>query len=103
MPCKLPSHLIRPPERLLRDLAIGETVYVMHSAMQADMEGFCYLDGESTVDARPSNSRMRVTREADGFHVGISRSDVNWELRRLPGHGWYPVESIAEDPPLDLE
>jgi hypothetical protein len=103
MPCKLPSHLIRPPDRLLRDVAIGETVYVVYSTMQPDMEGFCHLDAESTVYARPNNIRMRVTRAADGFHVGISRSDVNWELRRLLGHGWYPVESIAEDPPLDLE
>ena len=103
MPCKLPSHLIRPPVRRLRDVAIGETVYVLYSSMRADEEGSCYLDPDSAAYQRSNSISMRVTRAEDGLHVGISRSDFKWELKRLPRHGWYPVESIGEDAPQDLE
>jgi hypothetical protein len=85
----------------LRDVGVGETVYVVFTSMQVDSQGFCYLDSDSHVLPRPNLSSIRVTRAADGFHVGVIDAGMGWEMGRMEigsGSGWYPVESITTDP-----
>ena len=101
MPCKLPSDLIRPPSRHLRDVAVGETVYVQFGSMQPDREGFCYLNPDSELCDRSLFS-IRVTRAEDGFHVFILRKGWTWELGKAETDGWLPVESVTKDLQPDL-
>jgi hypothetical protein len=84
----------------LRDVGVGETGYVVFTSMKADAEGFCYLDPEAAFRGRNNVNSIRVTRGADGFHVGTVRAGVGWEVGNFtPGsrHYWYPVESISDD------
>ena len=101
MPCKLPSDLIQPPARRLRDVAIGETVYVTFTSMEVDAEGFCYLDPNSVLYER-SRFYLQVVRKEDGFHVTVLRDWWKWQPGRSLTEGWYPVESITRDPQADL-
>ena len=95
MPCKLPSKLIRPPARYLRDIAIGETVHVVFTSMKPDAEGYCYLDPNADICEPRNINSIQVTCAKDGWHVVIVHPGLDWELGRSSIRGWFPVESIT--------
>jgi hypothetical protein len=104
MAAKLPAELMTPMPRRLRDVQIGETVYVYGHDMQVDKEGHCYLSPSSQLVARGPFA-IEVVQRSDGFHVTVISKETTW----MPGTGafsdWFPVATIAQslDPEFDLD
>jgi hypothetical protein len=101
MPAKLPQSFIQKPVRHLRDVAVGETVFLMYANMQPDAHGCCYLKPDAELWPQEGPNRIQVTRANDGFHVTILE-DYTWQLGKYEEHAllskdddWFPVESIT--------
>ncbi len=92
-PVKLPENLRQPPERYLRDIAVGETVLVSFISMQPDAEGNCFLNPGGKIVINPLLT-VKVERRADGYHV-TAPADVHWTFGDFKTDSWYPVASIT--------
>jgi hypothetical protein len=93
MPAKLPPELISHPPRHLRELQVGETGYVVFTALKLDAEGYCYLNPDAELRGRTINT-IKVTRDPDGFHVTVPDNKFSWDLGSYAELRWYTVEHI---------
>jgi len=95
---KLPPTLVKTPNPELRDIEIGQTVFVEASAMRITADDMnCYLLPTFSYQ-REKNIfySLRVTRAADGFHVAVLAND-RWTADASSNsvRSWIPVASGA--------
>ncbi len=98
MPAKLPAKHIAPPERYVRDLAIGEESHTLFIEMKIDAEGFCYLNPDAALGFTKTYTTIAVRRDASGYHVTAPASII-WR-RGAEGflkQEFYPVETFTEE------
>jgi len=91
---KLPESLRQHPKRHLRDVAVGEPVFVSASTMRVDVDRNCFLDPAAEVQDRAITG-IRVGRREDGYHITVRDAAV-WQPREHKVDGWYPIASITE-------
>lgn len=95
---KLPTSLIREPERALRDLAVGETAFVTASAMHVTPTHDCYLLPTKKLEAEKNIFNvLRVMRKSDGYHVAVLSSMAKWDADATGVSTYLPVASVVED------
>ena len=74
---KIPDNLV---EVALKDVLIGESVYVVPWAMYAETDGELFINGKYDFHLSSfRTSQMKLTRMKDGFVVDISNCrDEKW-------------------------
>lgn len=91
-PAKLPSDLLEPKPRCVRDLAPGETGHTGFTALRVNANGDCYLHLAQHLRAGEDPMSMEVRRDENGlYHVTVQRG-TKFQPGELP-----PCE---EDPPV---
>ncbi len=97
MAAKLPREFFAPPDRLLRDLQIGESSFVAMWDMSPDADGNCFLNPQGRLFPTSDGSALTVgvKRTESGFGVTLRKS-AKLNFKPDDKHeGWYPVESIS--------
>jgi hypothetical protein len=65
---KLPAPMRKLPKRYLREVAVGETVFVSVAARRVDAESNCFLNPQAEI-LDHAITGIRVERREDGYHV----------------------------------
>jgi hypothetical protein len=96
---KLPESLIARPEPTLKDVKVGETIFLKRSAMSVTKELSCFLDPAATfeIEKTPFTS-LSVARLEDGFHVTVIYKSSFWKpgVPDVDVDHWFPVASLQE-------
>jgi hypothetical protein len=100
---KLPENLVRGPDPLLKDIEVGETVFVDVNMLVVDPKRNCWL----LPDARFKREKgiihcLRVTRSANKFHVAILMR-WRWMPEQVNRADLIPVASLVEEYDPDFE
>ena len=107
MPARLPENMIRKAKPELRDLPIGETVFVEATAMRVVEDLSCFLLPTIPFHSEKSIfNLLSVRRDAVGFHVAVlGRCTWDTDSALDVVKDWIPVASIVEDydPEVDFE
>ena len=104
---RLPASRIKKlDDPVLRDIAVGETVFISPFDLVADPEATCFLNPAARFTREKGTMHsLRVSRAADGFHASILGPDT-WRFQELSpevARSWIAVASVVEDldPELD--
>ena len=63
----------------LRDMAIGQTGYMVPWGMWVDLDGTCYVNEQYPITNSPfGTSSLKVTRVESGYVVHIHESNHKW-------------------------
>jgi hypothetical protein len=102
MDAKLPAELIEAEPRRLRDVGVGETVYVWSREMDVAADRSCWLNPAATLSGR-GESAIEVTRRESGYCVKVISGYRKWIPRGSAPEGWIEVEEIVHDLDPELE
>ncbi len=85
----MPASRIRPTERLLCDLEMGQTGCVEFMGVSVDEKtGSTYIDKDARLNPEPHGLNVTVTRKGDGYHLtkGYSLTDcISMQTMRREG------------------
>jgi hypothetical protein len=96
---KIPDTLLKPARPELRQIGIGDTVFVYPAAMVVTSELDCYLLPTTRVHWEKSvTDTLRVTRALDGFHVTVLGKE-KWSPRGASESfkDWILVASVRQE------
>ncbi len=82
MAATVPIGMVEPRRRRIRHLRRGETGYAVFTALKANGQGRCFLQGDDWLYADDSFDKIRISRDEKGFNVVVP-SDV--QVMRLKG------------------
>jgi hypothetical protein len=101
MTARLPDALIASPEEYLKDMPVGATCYILFTDLLVDDNRQCFLN-PMAIRYSASFNKIKVHRDADGYHVFIDDADIRYTPRRLKTtFDKLPVASITQgDKPL---
>lgn len=93
----MPDELLRPPDRTLGEIAVGETVFTRATALvvTSDKQGYL-IPSQTEFSTEPEDFALRVHRDEKGYNVAV-RDERTWVPATEPvlSAGWIPVASIT--------
>jgi hypothetical protein len=74
---RVPAELIGSPPRRVKDLAMGESGYILAALVDVDLEGRAFLRDGIEISGEPADSRRdRITRTEAGIVLTLRTGDL---------------------------